>query len=283
MVETGGLCHRYNNYPGKLNHMSKIFSCLVLVTCSFFLGCITHQPSSVVADLMANQRMADCKEDNSRFNFCIRNATPFDLEDLVANPYQTAIYFGNLKAGEITCMVHTDKGNPQPFIKVKKGKKEFLILPADSNTIGLIKTGRYIFEIQLKDSTQKEITVQLIEASNEETGLVPYRSIDTNVVKQLNAALQSKKITDLTALAQLYHPRATNPEGNYYYKTSSRLTGPNTTELIVTETGLMDDAVKGIKTVFVINTSLPVLQVLSMKESFLCYRSKQGWTSEKCK
>jgi hypothetical protein len=155
-------------------------------------------------------------------------------------------------------------------------------LPADTNTSKPLTSGRYIYELIVTDSVKKELGVKLVEAANEETGLVIYRPIDSTVIIRLNTLLQSKNITDLTELAHLYHAPAKDTEGNYYYKTSSRLIGPNTTELIITESGLMDDAVKGIKTLFHINTSNKVLQVISMKESFLCYRSKQGWTSQLC-
>ncbi|MFN5363614.1 MAG: hypothetical protein ACK5B4_11100 [Bacteroidota bacterium] len=262
--------------------MIKITTTLFLIGCTLLSGCITQQPSDEIANLLANQRAADCKEDEKRFNFCIRNATPFEIEDLVINPQQTAIYFGSLKPDEVTCMVHVDKAQPLPFIKVKIGKKVSYVLPADTNTSKPLTSGRYIYELIVTDSVKKELGVKLVEAANEETGLVIYRPIDSTVIIRLNTLLQSKNITDLTELAHLYHAPAKDTEGNYYYKTSSRLIGPNTTELIITESGLMDDAVKGIKTLFHINTSNKVLQVISMKESFLCYRSKQGWTSQLC-
>jgi hypothetical protein len=262
--------------------MIKITTTLFLIGCSLLSGCITQQPTDEIANLLANQRAADCKEDEKRINFCIRNTTPFEIEDLVINPQQTAIYFGSLKPDEVSCMVHIDKAQPLPFIKVKIGKKVSYVLPGDSNTSQPLTAGRYIYELIVTDSAKKEFGVRLVEAANEETGLVIYRSIDTTVVIRLNTILQSNNITDLTELAHLYHAPVKDTEGNYYYKTSSRLIGPNTTELIITESGLMDDAVKGIKTLLHINTSNKVLQVVSMKESFLCYRSKQGWTSEKC-
>ncbi|MCA6486713.1 MAG: hypothetical protein IM534_02530 [Chitinophagaceae bacterium] len=255
---------------------------LLFISWYLFTGCITDQPDSTIADLLANQRTADCREDATRFNFCIRNSTPYEIEDLVINPQQTAIYFGSLKPDEITCMVHVDKAQALPLIKTTIGKKVSYILQADTTTNKPLTSGRYIYELIVVDSIQKTLGVKLIEASNEETGLVTYRSIDSNVVARLNAQIQSKGITDLTALAHLYHPPVKNAEGNYYYKISSRLTGPNTTELILTESGLMDDSVKGIKTMFIINTTNKVLEVVSMKESFLCYRSKQGWSSELC-
>jgi hypothetical protein len=263
--------------------MSKIIAILLFVCSSLISGCITEQPSSQVADLLATQRAADCKEDPKRFNFCIRNATPYEIEDLVINPQQTAIYFGSLKPDEITCMVHVDKAQVLPFIKTKIGKKISYILPSDTNTSRPLISGRYIYELFVTDSTKKLLGVKLVEASDEETGLVTYRPIDSIAVARLNALIYSKNISDLTSLVHLYHPPAKNAEGNYYYKISSRMIGNNTTELILTESGLMDDAVKGIKTLFIINTSNKVLEVVSMKESFLCYRSKQGWTSEKCK
>jgi len=263
--------------------MSKIDGLLLFICITLVSGCITDQPSSQVADLLAIQRTANCKEDPTRFNFCIRNATPYEIEDLVINPQQTAIYFGSLKPEEITCMVHVDKAQALPFIKTKIGKKVSYILPADTNTNRPFTTGRYIYELFVSDSIKKILGVKLVEASNEETGLVIYRPLDSSIVARLNTQLQLKKISDLTALAHLYHPPAKNAEGNYYYKISSRMTGNNTTEMILTESGLMDDAVKGIKTLFIVNTSNKVLEVVSMKESFLCYRSKQGWTSEKCK
>lgn len=262
--------------------MLKNNAILLFINCCLLSGCITDQPSSIVADLLANQRTADCREDATRFNFCIRNSTPYEIEDLVINPQQTAIYFGSLKPDEITCMVHVDKAQALPFIKTKIGKKVSYILPADTNTNKPLLTGRYIYELIVVDSAKKTLGVKLIEASNEETGLVIYRNIDSSVIARLNTQIQAKNITDLTALAHLYHPPAKDAEGNYYYKISSRLIGPNTTELILTESGLMDDAVKGIKTLFIINTNNKVLEVVSMKESFLCYRSKQGWTSELC-
>lgn len=263
--------------------MLKNTGILLFISCSLISGCITDQPSSKVADLLANQRTADCKEDATRFNFCIRNSTPYEIEDLVINPHQTAIYFGSLKPDEITCMVHVDKAQALPFIKTKIGKKVSYILPADTTTHQPLTSGRYIYELIVVDIVKKILGVKLVEASNEETGLVIYRPIDSSVVARLNTQLQLKKISDLTALAHLYHPPAKDAEGNYYYKISSRLIGPNTTELLLTESGLMDDAVKGIKTMFIVNTTNTVLEIVSMKESFLCYRSKQGWTSELCK
>jgi hypothetical protein len=75
--------------------MMKNTGILLFISCYLLSGCITQQPTDEIANLLANQRAADCKEDEKRINFCIRNATPFEIEDLVINPQQTAIYFGS--------------------------------------------------------------------------------------------------------------------------------------------------------------------------------------------
>jgi hypothetical protein len=73
-----------------------------------------------------------------------------------------------------------------------------------------------------------------------------------------------------------------NEEGNFTVEICKRQVNDSTTELTLKETGLMDDAVKGIQTIFSIVNVEKRFVIKSMKENYQCYRGHQNWSAEKC-
>lgn len=109
-----------------------------------------------------------------------------------------------------------------------------------------------------------------------------FNQIGQKIIDQLNKKIQVNKIISIINIAYLYHPKLTETEGNYTYDISSRPINDSTTELTLIETGLMDDSVKGIQTVFMVVNAQKHLYIIKMKENYQCYRGHQTWSAEKC-
>ena len=114
------------------------------------------------------------------------------------------------------------------------------------------------------------------------TSVESFVQIKQKTIDQLNEKIQVNKISSVNEIANLYHPKLTETEGNYNYKLSSQPINDSTTELTLKETDLMDDAVKGIQTVFSIVNVEKRFVIKSMKENYQCYRGHQNWSAEKC-
>ena len=69
--------------------MMKNTGILLFISCYLLSGCITQQPTDEIANLLANQRAADCKEDEKRINFCIRNGVAQTLRTVRLNLQRT--------------------------------------------------------------------------------------------------------------------------------------------------------------------------------------------------
>jgi len=106
--------------------------------------------------------------------------------------------------------------------------------------------------------------------------------IEQKIIDQLNEKIQVNIISSVNDVANLYHPKLTETEGNYTYNLSSQPINDSTTELTLKETGIMDDSIKGVQTVFSIVNSEKKFVIKSMKENYQCYRGHQNWSAEKC-
>jgi len=106
--------------------------------------------------------------------------------------------------------------------------------------------------------------------------------IEQKIIDQLNEKIQVNTISSVNDVANLYHPKLTETEGNYTYNLSSQPINDSTTELTLKETGIMDDSIKGVQTVFSIVNSEKKFVIKSMKENYQCYRGHQNWSAEKC-
>jgi tRNA U38,U39,U40 pseudouridine synthase TruA len=106
--------------------------------------------------------------------------------------------------------------------------------------------------------------------------------IEQKIIDQLNEKIQVNIISSVNDVANLYHPKLTETEGNYTYNISSQPINDSTTELTLKETGIMDDSIKGIQTVFSIVNAEKKFVIKSMKENYQCYRGHQNWSAEKC-
>ena len=74
-----------------------------------------------------------------------------------------------------------------------------------------------------------------------------FHQVEQAVIDSLNRKIISTRINDVQEIPGLYRPKQTETEGNYQYLVSNQLLNDSTTEVTLTETGLADDAVKGIK------------------------------------
>jgi tRNA U38,U39,U40 pseudouridine synthase TruA len=106
--------------------------------------------------------------------------------------------------------------------------------------------------------------------------------IEQKIIDQLNEKIQVNTISSVNDVANLYHPKLTETEGNYTYNLSSQPINDSTTELTLKETGIMDDSIKGVQTVFSIVNAEKKFVIKSMKENYQCYRGHQNWSAEKC-
>jgi len=106
--------------------------------------------------------------------------------------------------------------------------------------------------------------------------------IEQKIIDQLNEKIQVNTISSVNDVANLYHPKLTETEGNYTYNLSSQPINDSTTELTLKETGIMDDSIKGVQTVFSIVYAEKKFVIKSMKENYQCYRGHQNWSAEKC-
>lgn len=114
------------------------------------------------------------------------------------------------------------------------------------------------------------------------TSVESFVQIEQKIIEQLNEKIQVNKISSINDIANLYHPKLSETEGNYSYNLSSQPMNDSTTELTLKETGLMDDSVKGIQTVFTIVNVGKRFVIKSMKENYQCHRGHENWSAEKC-
>lgn len=117
------------------------------------------------------------------------------------------------------------------------------------------------------------------------TAAESFVQIGPDKIDQLNKKIQLSNIATESEFANMYCTQLTqsrNREGKYTFELTTRPVNDSTTELTLKETGLMDDAVKGIQTVFSIVNVEKRFVIKSMKENYQCYRGHQNWSAEKC-
>ena len=131
--------------------------------------------------------------------------------------------------------------------------------------------------------TQKPSNSTVENISTNSTGISEtFLQIDQSVIDSLNRKLQIAKIANAEDIPALYKPKQTETEGNYTYTISSHKLNDSTTELTLIESGLADDAVKGIKTILVVRNKGNQYNIIEMKENYQCYRGHSNWSAEKC-
>lgn len=131
------------------------------------------------------------------------------------------------------------------------------------------------------NQTSEKVDPPVIQAATTESFVV----IGQDKIDQLNKKIQLSNVTTESEFANMYCTQLTQSrkkEGAYTFELSTRPVNDSTTELTLKETGLMDDAVKGIQTVFSIVNVEKRFVIKSMKENYQCYRGHQNWGAEKC-
>jgi hypothetical protein len=131
------------------------------------------------------------------------------------------------------------------------------------------------------NQTSEKVDPPVIQAATTES----FVEIGQDKIDQLNKKIQLSNIATESAFANMYCTQLTqsrNREGTYTFELTSRTLNDSTTELTLKERGLMDDAVKGIQTVFSIVNVEKRFVIKSMKENYQCYRGHQNWSAEKC-
>ena len=112
-----------------------------------------------------------------------------------------------------------------------------------------------------------------------------FAEIGQDKIDQWNKNIQLSNITTESELENMICTQlmqSKKKEGNFTVEICKRPVNDSTTELTLKETGLMDDAVKGIQTVFSIVNVEKRFVIKSMKENYQCYRGHQNWSAEKC-
>ena len=112
-----------------------------------------------------------------------------------------------------------------------------------------------------------------------------FAEIGQDKIDQWNKTIQLNNITTESELENMICTQlmlSKNEEGNFTVEICKRQVNDSTTELTLKETGLMDDAVKGIQTIFSIVNVEKRFVIKSMKENYQCYRGHQNWSAEKC-
>lgn len=131
------------------------------------------------------------------------------------------------------------------------------------------------------NTKSEKIDPPVIQTATTET----FVEIGQDKIDQLNKKIQLSNIATESAFANMYCTQLTqsrNREGTYTFELTTRPLNDSTTELTLKESGLMDDAVKGIQTVFSIVNMEKRFVIKSMKENYQCYRGHQNWSAEKC-
>lgn len=109
-----------------------------------------------------------------------------------------------------------------------------------------------------------------------------FHQIEQSVIDSLNKKIMVSTFTSVEEIPALCRPKQTDTEGNYSYTIGSHNLTDSTIELTLVELGLADDAVKGIKTVFLVSKKGNQYSILEMKENYQCYRGHSDWSAEKC-
>ncbi|MBU3744798.1 MAG: hypothetical protein FGM61_09705 [Sediminibacterium sp.] len=152
--------------------------------------------------------------------------------------------------------------------------------------LGIVAAGTCVFLLlvsacQQQQQPQNQSTEHNSNTTDTEISET-FRQLDQAVVDSLNRKLLGQTISKSEDISMLYHPKQTETEGNYQYIVNNQKINDSTIELTLTETGLADDALKGIKTVFLIRTKGSQYTILEMKENYQCYRGHSNWSAEKC-
>ena len=106
--------------------------------------------------------------------------------------------------------------------------------------------------------------------------------IESDVIDKLNEDIISNSISNAADVIDFYKPKSEQTEGNYSYTSSSKRIDDQTYEYTVTETGLLDDSVEGIKSVILVKNENDIFKIISIKENYRCYRGHKDWSAERC-
>lgn len=114
---------------------------------------------------------------------------------------------------------------------------------------------------------------------------ITYNTINSLFTEDLNKDIRRKNIKNVTEILDGYSPKNEEAEGDYNYSISSKNISENIIDYQITETGVMDDAIYGVKTIIQIDKSAINPKIISIKTAYKCRegRGHQNWSKESCK
>jgi len=120
--------------------------------------------------------------------------------------------------------------------------------------------------------------------SNQNKLIESYKTIDPAVVETLNTTIQSNSLHTNDEISNAYSPKNSEAEGDYTYTISTLEINDNTYEITILELGLMDDSMKGKKSILTISTLNELPTVISIKENYKCWtnRGHDSWNADPC-
>ena len=120
--------------------------------------------------------------------------------------------------------------------------------------------------------------------SNSGVGEELYNALPSSVIDSLNREASLKNVSTEEGIMNLFRPEAEVLEGNYSYTISSEVIDSTTVKLLLVEEGILDDSLAGRRTIMVLRRGAGTPLVLSIKESYRCYkgRGSESWSAALC-
>lgn len=120
-----------------------------------------------------------------------------------------------------------------------------------------------------------------VENSNEES----IYQLDNTNLSEFNQLLKKQQISSIAAIVAKIAPQSEDSEGNYQYKVTEKNPSAANKIVYVTETGLLDDSIEGLKTKIELYKEGQFWLVKSIAKSYRCYtdRGHTNWTKEVCR
>lgn len=133
---------------------------------------------------------------------------------------------------------------------------------------------------QTNENEQLELSSKLLEV--DENNAI---KIEEDVIQRVNDLIIEKGIDEISEIIALYRPEDEYAENAYYtYTLTEQKLDNNITQIVLTETGLADDSVEGIRAAFSLIKEGEYYQITSIYEQYRCWtkRGSQAWSKEFC-
>jgi hypothetical protein len=135
----------------------------------------------------------------------------------------------------------------------------------------IILTANIYFLICACNNTA-HVKPSLTDATESDT--INYLNIDSKEIERVNAEIASQSFNSAEEVMLYYMPKEPFPEGNYVYELSKKKISANESEITALTDGLLDDSRKGRKVVMSITHKGNSYKILSIKESYKCYKNR---------